>query len=116
MLAELDLIDAKARLSIDLRATAPELMELDGPLATLDLRRARHPLMILAEAAKDEPRTIVPNDVLLGVGETLVVSGPNAGGKTVALKLAGLHVLMARAGLHIPAQEGSRVPLVHRRC
>ncbi len=110
VLAELDLIDAKARLSSDLRATAPELMALDDELATLDLRRARHPLMVLAEAGKDAPRTIVPNDVLIGVGETLVVSGPNAGGKTVALKLAGLHVLMARAGLHIPAQEGSRVP------
>jgi DNA mismatch repair protein MutS2 len=110
VLAELDLIDAKARLSSDLRATAPELMALDDERATLDLRRARHPLMILAEAAKESPRTIVPNDVLVGVGETLVVSGPNAGGKTVALKLAGLHALMARAGLHIPAQEGSRVP------
>jgi DNA mismatch repair protein MutS2 len=110
VLAELDLIDAKARLSIDLRATAPELQPLDAENATLDLRRARHPLMVLAEAAKESPRTIVPNDVVLGVGETLVVSGPNAGGKTVALKLSGLLVLMARAGLHVPAQEGSRVP------
>ncbi|MGZ3440506.1 MAG: endonuclease MutS2, partial [Polyangia bacterium] len=110
VLAELDLIDAKARLSIDLRATAPELVPLEAERATLDLRRARHPLMVLAEAAKEEPRTIVPNDVVLGVGETLVVSGPNAGGKTVALKLSGLLVLMARAGLHVPAQEGSRVP------
>ncbi|HEX9100886.1 MAG TPA: Smr/MutS family protein, partial [Polyangia bacterium] len=83
---------------------------LDDGAATLDLRRARHPLMVLAEAQKDEPRLIVPNDILITVGQTLVVSGPNAGGKTVALKLAGLHVLMARAGLHIPAQEGSRVP------
>jgi DNA mismatch repair protein MutS2 len=66
--------------------------------------------MVLAEAAKDEPRAIVPNDVLVTVGETIVISGPNAGGKTVALKLSGLQVLMARAGLHIPAQEGSRVP------
>lgn len=124
VLAELDLIDAKARLSIDMRATAPELQSLDEPAAALDLRRARHPLMILAEAAKVEPRPltgptappavgrgpIVPNDLVLDVGETLVVSGPNAGGKTVALKLSGLIVLMARAGLHVPAQEGSRVP------
>ena len=110
VLAELDLIDAKARLAADLRATPPELMPLDDENATLDLRRARHPLMVLAEAGKEQPRLIVPNDVLLKVGETLVVSGPNAGGKTVALKLAGLQVLMARCGLHIPAQEGSRVP------
>ncbi|MGZ3408217.1 MAG: endonuclease MutS2, partial [Polyangia bacterium] len=57
VLAELDLIDAKARLSIDLRATAPELVPLEAERATLDLRRARHPLMVLAEAAKEEPRT-----------------------------------------------------------
>ncbi|MDB4971485.1 MAG: Recombination inhibitory protein MutS2 [Myxococcales bacterium] len=109
VLAELDLIDAKARLSIDTRATPPELLPLEGTPA-LDLRRARHPLMILAEAAKDEPRNIVPNDVIVDVGGSLVISGPNAGGKTVALKLSGLIVLMSRAGLHIPAQEGSRVP------
>ena len=53
VLAELDLIDAKAKLVERLRATAPELMALDDELATLDLRRARHPLMVLAEAAKD---------------------------------------------------------------
>ena len=113
VLSELDLIDAKARLSIDLRAAPPELQPLDADASTvptLDLRRARHPLMVLAELGKPEPRRIVPNDVLVAVGETLVVSGPNAGGKTVALKLSGLIVLMARAGLHVPAQEGSRVP------
>jgi DNA mismatch repair protein MutS2 len=99
VLALLDLIDAKARLSIDLRATVPEL---GGTV--LDLRRARHPLMVLANHA------CVPNDIVLDAGKTLVVSGPNAGGKTVALKLSGLMSLMARAGLHISAQEGSRVP------
>jgi DNA mismatch repair protein MutS2 len=109
VLAVLDLIEAGARLSSDLRATAPELVPI-GDGATLDLRRARHPLMVLAELGKPEPRLIVPNDVVLAVGQTLVVSGPNAGGKTVALKLAGLLTLMARAGLHLPAQEGSRVP------
>jgi DNA mismatch repair protein MutS2 len=100
ILALLDLIDAAAKLSSDLRAVPPELVE-EGPV---DLRRARHPLMILSS------RECVPNDIVLGWGKTMVVSGPNAGGKTVALKTAGLSSLMALSGLHIAAQEGSRVP------
>src|SRR5262249_37290033 len=72
--------------------------------AEIWLRRARHPLMVLAG------RVCVPNDIELGAGQALVVSGPNAGGKTVALKTAGLAALMARAGLHIAADEGSRRP------
>jgi DNA mismatch repair protein MutS2 len=109
VLSVLDLVDASARLSIDLRATAPDLVAIAAG-AQLDLRRARHPMMVLAELGRPEPRAIIPNDVVVTVGHTLIVSGPNAGGKTVALKLAGLLTLMARAGLHIPAQEGSRVP------
>jgi DNA mismatch repair protein MutS2 len=97
ILSLFDLIDAAARLSSDLRATPPELIE-EGPL---DLRRARHPLMT---------GECVPNDIVIGWGQTLVISGPNAGGKTVALKTAGLSSLMALSGLHIAAQEGSRVP------
>jgi DNA mismatch repair protein MutS2 len=100
VLAMLDLLDACARLSVDLRATPPELVDA-GPL---DLRRARHPLMVLAA------RPVVPNDVLLPFGHALVISGPNAGGKTVALKTTGLCALMARSGLHVPAQEGSKIP------
>ena len=103
VLAVLDLIDAGARLSSDLRAAPPELVP-SGEAGAFDLRRARHPLMVLAE------RQCVPNDIVVGLGHTLVVSGPNAGGKTVALKTAGLCALLARAGLHVPAQEGSRVP------
>src|SRR5581483_1827557 len=99
VLAALDLIDACAKVATDLRATAPEIG--DGPI---DLRRARHPLIVLAG------RDCVPNDILVGFGQTMVISGPNAGGKTVALKTAGLCALMARAGLPIPAQEGSKVP------
>ena len=101
VLAHLDLVDACARLAIDLHATAPDLADAG---AALDLRRARHPLMELSG------RACVPNDIVVGDGQALVVSGPNAGGKTVALKIAGLLVWMTRCGLHIPAQEGSRVP------
>jgi DNA mismatch repair protein MutS2 len=120
ILAMLDLLDASGRLSADLRAAPPELFVIDknrtasaladadegggGGLPLLDLRRARHPLMVLSG------RTCVPNDIVLTAGKALVVSGPNAGGKTVALKTAGLAVLMATAGLHIAAQEGSKVP------
>jgi DNA mismatch repair protein MutS2 len=101
VLAVLDLIDACARLALDLRATPPEIG--DGTVG-IDLRRARHPLIVLAG------RECVPNDILVAFGQTMVISGPNAGGKTVALKTAGLCALMARAGLPIPAQEGSKVP------
>jgi DNA mismatch repair protein MutS2 len=100
ILTQLDLIDAAARLSSDLRATPPDLVSEGG----LDLRRARHPLMVLSQ------RECVPNDIVIGWGQTLVVSGPNAGGKTVALKTAGLSSLMALSGLHVAAQEGSRIP------
>ncbi len=102
VLAQLDLVDACARLAIDLRAAPPELIDRNGEL---DLRRARHPLMELSG------KRCVPNDLIVGGGQALVLSGPNAGGKTVALKIAGLLSWMARAGLHVPAQEGSRVPM-----
>jgi DNA mismatch repair protein MutS2 len=102
VLAHLDLVDACARLAIDLRAAPPELVDRNGEL---DLRRARHPLMELSG------KRCEPNDLIVGGGQALVLSGPNAGGKTVALKIAGLLSWMARAGLHVPAQEGSRVPM-----
>jgi len=104
VLQHLDLLDACARLAIDLRAAPPDLVAEGG---TLDLRRARHPLIELSG------KRCVPNDIVIGGGQALVVSGPNAGGKTVALKTAGLLSWMARAGLHLPAQEGSRVPVFH---
>jgi DNA mismatch repair protein MutS2 len=108
-LAYLDLLDAAALLSTALRAS-PVTLQPVGPAAEgpdaprLDLRNARHPLMLLAGTE------VVPNDIVLPLGGTLIISGPNAGGKTVALKLTGLCALMARAGLHLPVQEGSTVP------
>ena len=108
ILSTIDLIDAAAHLSSDLRAEPPEFFDTGAEDCQIDLRHARHPLMALAFAA--ENRRVVPNDIRVGFGRGLVISGPNAGGKTVALKTTGLLVLMAEAGLHIPAQEGSRLP------
>lgn len=102
ILGDLDLASAKAALAKRLRATAPELRE-DG---VMQVNGARHPLLALARG--DEG--VVPVDIALG-GEftTLVVTGPNTGGKTVALKTIGLLALMAQAGLFIPAASGSTV-------
>jgi DNA mismatch repair protein MutS2 len=98
-----DLRHAAARLAADLGGVVPELEE--GP--TVALRDARHPLLQL------EGVEVVPNDLTLESGRALVLSGPNAGGKTVALKVLGLAALMARAGLPLPAAEGSRVGFFH---
>lgn len=109
ILCTLDVIAAKARLSAAYDGAPVEVV--DAPI--VDLRAARHPLLVL-RAAK-ERFAVVANDVALGEvpGSTgarvLVVSGPNAGGKTVLLKTVGLAALMARAGLHVPAAAGSRV-------
>jgi len=92
-----DLRMASARLARDLDCVIPELT--DEP--RIRLRAGRHPILCL------EGGRVVPNDVDLASGQALVVSGPNAGGKTVALKMLGLASLMVRAGLAIPADEGS---------
>ena len=100
LLLELDLINAKGRLSFDMDGTEP-LID-DGE--ELQLISASHPLI--------DKKTVVPVNIGIG-GEyrTLVVTGPNTGGKTVTLKTAGLLSLMAMTGLHIPASPGSRVPV-----
>ena len=94
----LDFTFAKARLSYDLECFAPALSD-DGPI---ELIHARHPLI---NAAK-----VVPIDLHMGRDfDTLVITGPNTGGKTVSLKTLGLFSLMGACGLHIPAREGSRL-------
>ena len=98
-LVSLDVIFAKAKLSYQMDADAPEISERE-----LKLKRARHPLLPKGSA--------VPIDVRLG-GEfdTLVITGPNTGGKTVSIKTMGLLSVMALCGLHIPAADGSCVPV-----
>src|SRR5881409_3086834 len=79
---------------------------------TLSLKSARHPLL-LAQGWKDPERPVVPVDIELSAERPLLlITGPNAGGKTIALKTAALLALMAQTGCHIPAAEGSRLPIV----
>jgi DNA mismatch repair protein MutS2 len=92
-----DLRNAAARLAIDLRARFVTLCAEPK----ISLRGARHPLLAIRGLQ------VIPNDLELSGGQALVISGPNAGGKTVALKMLGLAALMTRAGLAVPAQEGS---------
>ncbi|HEC21755.1 MAG TPA: endonuclease MutS2 [Chloroflexi bacterium] len=102
-LAQLDAAFAKARYASALRASAPHLVDFDPkrtPGSTIRLYSARHPLL--------DPQTVVPIDVELDEETySLVITGPNTGGKTVTLKTIGLLALMAQCGLHIPAAEGS---------
>jgi len=102
-LAAIDCIAAKARLSIEMKGTEPNLTVE----RTLALRGVRNPHLVLRGIP------VVDNDILVGPDfRILVVTGPNAGGKTVTLNTAGLCVLMANAGLHISATEDSVVPVV----
>lgn len=103
-LAELDLAMAKARLAEEMRAIRPGLLASSGrprPQPVIHLIDARHPLL---------HGTVVPISVELGRDfDALVITGPNTGGKTVALKTIGLLAAMAQAGLQIPAGEGSSI-------
>jgi len=103
--AHLDLCFAKARQSNILNANPVEILEEPG---VLKLRQARHPLLVLQIDA------VVANDILLVPPDrTLLITGPNTGGKTVLLKLAGIFALMVQAGLHLPVAEGSAISLFH---
>jgi DNA mismatch repair protein MutS2 len=116
IIGELDALQAMASASVDVDGIAPEITtEL-----RLRLRRARHPLLLSAvtERLGQAPRSrreAVPIDIeLQPAAPVLVISGPNTGGKTVALKTVGLLSLMAATGLHIPAAAGSVLPLFRR--
>ncbi len=110
-MAHADLLSATARLARDLELRFPELpSEEEGFVA--QLRALRHPLLVLEALESTTPRRVVPSDVEIAGGHALVVSGPNAGGKTVALKALGLAALMLRSGLPIAAADGSRLGVV----
>ena len=96
LLILLDVIFAKAQLAYRMRACAPRIAP------SLYLRKARHPLL--------DPDKAVANDLMLGEDfDTLVITGPNTGGKTVTLKTIGLLTLMAQCGLHIPVGDNSQI-------
>ena len=98
MLVRLDVIFAKAKLGYRMNAWAP-LMNDQG---RVELRNARHPLI--------DPKKVVPTSMRLGTDfDTMIITGPNTGGKTVTLKTVGLLTLMAECGLHIPAGDGSQL-------
>jgi len=109
-LATLDETLAGARLADDLSATPPRLG--DASRESFRLLAARHPLLVLQMTARGRKGAVVANDVdLPEPARALVVSGPNAGGKTMTITAVGLAALMARAGLPVAAAEGSRMPL-----
>jgi len=98
MLVQLDVIFAKAKLAYRMNAWAP-LMNDKG---MVELRKARHPLI--------DAKTVVPISVRLGKDfDSMIITGPNTGGKTVTLKTIGLLTLMAECGLHVPAGDGSEL-------
>ncbi len=100
LLVELDYIFAKGRLSLSYRGEEPHISE-EG---ILDLKQARHPLL-------DQKKAVPINASLGKTYSTLIITGPNTGGKTVTLKTAGLLSMMAASGLHIPASSESIIPV-----
>lgn len=100
LLTKLDFIMAKGKLSCKMHASEPKI-DIDGELRLIS---ARHPLI--------EYKKAVPIDIKIGGDyRTLIITGPNTGGKTVSLKTAGLLVMMAQSGLHIPASHASTLPI-----
>ncbi|MEG2670135.1 MAG: endonuclease MutS2, partial [Oscillospiraceae bacterium] len=94
----IDFVFSKAKLALDMKATLPNIND-DGKI---NIKRGRHPLI--------DPHTVVPIDVYIGYDfDSLIVTGPNTGGKTVVLKTIGLFCLMTQSGLHIPVADGSEM-------
>lgn len=100
---ELNLIFAKAQLGYSMKASIPVLNDK----GIIDIKSARHPLI--------DPKSVVPIDIRLGEDfDTLVITGPNTGGKTVSIKTVGLLSLMAMCGLMIPASDNSKISVFEK--
>jgi DNA mismatch repair protein MutS2 len=109
-LGRLDWLFARAAAAERMNATAP-VLDGEGRVA---LRGARHPVL-LAQSWNDSSRAVVPVDLELGPDRPLLlVTGPNAGGKTIALKTLALCALMTQVGCHLPVADGSRLPVFTR--
>ena len=107
-LTRIDILRAKARLAQDLDATVPEV----GDEGRIQIKQARNPELSLVFRRDGSGRTVVPFDLDLGATHTMVViSGPNAGGKSVTMKAVGLMAMMVSMGMPIPVAEGSRFDL-----
>ncbi len=108
-LGTIDFIRAKARLAIEIKASLPEISTSD----THELVKARHPLLLIHN--KRIGKEVIPLDLTLNTKQRiLVISGPNAGGKSVSLKTAGLLQYMLQSGLLIPAEESSKVMIFQK--
>lgn len=135
LLAELDFLNAKARFSFAMNAVEPvlntrgevKLIEARHPLLEFHLRKAgasahteaKHPETTPSNSPEQTcdklPARVVPTNIHIGkTFKTLVITGPNTGGKTVVLKTVGLLALMAQSGLHIPAEPGSQMAIFHQ--
>lgn len=103
ILRDLDFIFAKGKLAHDMNATRPILNDR----GYINIKKARHPIL--------DPKEVVPIDVYLGKDfNSLIITGPNTGGKTVTLKTVGLLTLMAQSGMHIPADFNSEIGVFHQ--
>lgn len=100
MLAQIDFVFAKGRLALAMKATKPNI----NKQGIVDIKQARHPLI--------SPQDVVPIDIEIGKRfNTLLITGPNTGGKTVSLKTLGLFTLMTQAGMFIPASSGAEMAI-----
>ena len=109
-IGEIDWVFARAHLAERMSAVAPVL----DAYGRVDVKAARHPLL-LAQQWRDPTREVVPVDLSLSPDQPLLlITGPNAGGKTIALKTLALLSLMAQAGCHVPAADHSRLPIFER--